>query len=122
MTDTRVAVRFTDQDSHKHVHHVAIVDYVAHARVEFIDSLLWKHGIKDRYDYTLARLEVDFLAPIEHPGEVIVQPHLEHIGNKSFVTTYKLFKDGEEFANARCVSVFFDLETGKTVEVPEELR
>ena len=34
---TPVDIRFSDEDNMGHVHHEAIVDYIAHARATFID-------------------------------------------------------------------------------------
>ena len=52
-----------------HVHHEAIVGYIAHARVPFIDELVKRSGVKD-IDYVLVNLNVDFLGEVNHPGVV----------------------------------------------------
>ena len=54
-----------------HVYHEAIVVYIAHARVTFIDELVERSGIKD-IDYVLVNLNVDFLGEVNHPGVVDV--------------------------------------------------
>ena len=52
-----------------HVHHEAIVVYIAHVRVTFIDELVKRSSVKD-IDYVLVNLNVDFLGEVNHPGVV----------------------------------------------------
>ena len=42
-----------------HVHHEAIVGYIAHARVTFIDELVKRSGVKD-IDYVFGQSERGF--------------------------------------------------------------
>ena len=51
------------------VYHKAIIVYIAHARVTFIDELAKRSGVKD-IDYVLVNLNVDFLGEVNHPGVV----------------------------------------------------
>ena len=121
MGKASIEIRFSDQDSQGHVHHEAIVGYVAHARVTFIDELVKRSGVKD-VDYILVNLNVDFLGEVKHPGIIDVSSWVERIGNKSVTTKYELFKEGEIFAKATSVNVFFDTKTKETVPIPEALK
>jgi acyl-CoA thioesterase FadM len=64
---------------------------------------------------------VDFLAEVNHPGMVDVSSWVERIGSKSVTTKYELFKDGEIFARATSVNVFFNTKTKETVPIPDAL-
>ena len=121
MSKTSIEIRFSDQDSQGHVHHEAIVGYVAHARVSFIDGLVGDSGVED-IDYVLVNLNVDFLGEVSHPGDVDISSWVERIGNKSVTTKYELFKDSEKFAKAISVNVFFNTKTKETVLIPDELK
>ena len=121
MSKASIEIRFSDQDSQGHVHHEAIVGYVAHARVTFIDELVKRSGVKD-IDYVLVNLNVDFLGEVNHPGVVDVSSWVERIGNKSVTTQYELFKDGEKFAKALSVNVFFNTKSKETVPIPDALK
>ncbi len=121
MGKASIEIRFSDQDSQGHVHHEAIVGYVAHARVTFIDDLVKRSGVKD-IDYVLVNLNVDFLAEVNHPGVVEVSSWVERIGNKSVTTKYELFKEDEKFTQASSVNVFFNTKTKETVPIPDELK
>jgi acyl-CoA thioester hydrolase len=117
---TSVDIRFSDEDNMGHVHHEAIVGYIAHARVTFVDDLVKRSGVPD-IDYVLVNLNVDFLAEVNHPGMVDVSSWVERIGSKSVTTKYELFKNGEIFARATSVNVFFNTRTKETVPIPDAL-
>ena len=121
MIKTSIEIRFSDQDSQGHVHHEAIVGYIAHARVSFVDGLVEDSGVKD-IDYVLVNLNVDFLCEVNHPGVIDVSSWVKRIGNKSVTTKYELFKEGEKFAKATSVNVFFNTKTKETVPIPDELK
>ena len=104
-----------------HVHHEAIVGYIAHARVTFIDELVKRSGVKD-IDYVLVNLNVDFLGEVNHPGVVDVSSWVERIGNKSVTTKHELFKEGEKFTKAISINVFFNTKTKETVPIPDQLK
>ena len=116
-----IDIRFSDMDSQGHVHHEAIVGWIAHARVTFIDSIIGGTGIKD-IDYTLVHLQIDFEEPIAHPGEIEIDVFAKKIGNKSLTIRYTLFKDKIRFAHGESVTVFFDTITGDTISIPPVLR
>ena len=121
MSKASIEIRFSDQDSQGHVHHEAIVGYVAHARVTFIDELVKRSGVEE-IDYVLVNLNVDFLGEVKHPGVVDVSSWVERIGNKSVTTKYELFKEGEKFAKASSVNVFFNTKTKETVPISDQLK
>lgn len=118
---TPVDIRFSDEDNMGHVHHEAIVGYIAHARVTFVDDLVKRSGVED-IDYVLVNLNVDFLAEVNHPGTVEVSSWVEKIGTKSVTTKYELFKDGEKFATATSVNVFFNTKTKETAKISDDLK
>jgi acyl-CoA thioester hydrolase len=121
MSETSIDIRFSDQDSQGHVHHEAIVGYIAHSRVSFVDGLVKDSGVED-IDYVLVHLSVDFLGEVKHPGAVEVISRVAEIGNKSVTTEYELFKDGEKFAAGKSVNVFFNTLTKETVAIPDKLK
>lgn len=118
---TPVDIRFSDEDNMGHVHHEAIVGYIAHARVTFVDELVKRSGVKD-IDYVLVNLNVDFLGEVNHPGVVEVSSWVEGIGTKSVTTGYELFKEGGIFAKATSVNVFFNTKTKETVAISDALK
>jgi acyl-CoA thioester hydrolase len=115
-----VDIRFSDEDNMGHVFHSRIVEYVAEARIGYIDNLIEESG--EDVDHTLAHLVMDFIREIHYPGSVDVGLGIAKIGNKSLTTGYILHVDGQLVAEASCVSVFFDIGNNKTCLIPEGLR
>ena len=118
---TNVSLRFSDEDNMGHINNVAFAAYVEQARVAFIDAFLKSQGGGD-IDYILAHVHIDFHNEMHFPGTVDIGARLIRIGTKSITTGYGLFKDSENVATARSVNVFFDVESTKTIPIPEDLR
>jgi len=105
-----------------HVNHEAIIGYLAHARVIFIDMMVDRVSLKEVIDYVLAKLSIDFLLPITYPGIVTISSSIEKIGNKSITSLYEMEKNGIIFAKAKCTNVFFNVITRKNTTIPRSLR
>ena len=119
---TTIEIRFSDEDSQQHVHHEAMVGYIAYARVKYIDGLLEEFGLKETIDYVLVSMNMDFVTAIRYPGVVEIEAFPFAVGTRSFTTTYELNRAGVHFCDAECVSVFFDIDSGATVDVPQQIR
>lgn len=119
-----IEIRFSDQDSDGHVHHEAIVGYIAHTRVTFIDALIEASNDARNMDidYLLVHLSLDFLSPIIHPGYVVVYIKVMNIGNTSLSTSYRIEKDDKVRATGGCVNVFYNPCNDDKVVVPDNLR
>ncbi len=118
---TRVSLRFSDEDSMGHINNVAYAAYVEQARVAFIDAFL-KSGGPGGIDYVLVNVNIDFHREMHFPGTVDIGARVIRIGTKSITTGYGLFKDSENVATAGSVNVFFDIESGKTIPISEDLK
>ena len=118
---TQVSLRFSDEDSMGHINNVAYGAYVEQARVAFIEAFL-KPGGAGGIDYVLVNVNIDFHREMHFPGTVDIGARLIRIGTKSITTGYGLFKDSENVAIAGSVNVFFDVESTKTIPIPEDLR
>ena len=116
-----IDIRFSDMDSQGHVHHEAIVGWIAHARVSFIDGVIEAARAKD-IDYTLANIQVNFEMHVNFPGEARLDVLVKRVGGKSLSLKYMLSKDKMRFAQSRSVSVFFDKNTKDTVPIPDSMR
>lgn len=124
MNHTNIEIRFSDQDGHQHVHHEAMVAYIAHGRINFVDGILNDFGLVDTVDYILAKLSVEFLKPVTWPGNVKVAVYPEHIGTKSYILKYDITKHGDDepFCKAETVTVFYDIATGESIPVPDVFK
>jgi acyl-CoA thioester hydrolase len=56
-----VEIRWSDVDAYGHVSHIAIVALAEHARSRWLDAVL---ETERTWDYAIARLELDYRAPL----------------------------------------------------------
>ena len=118
---TEIEVRFSDEDSQGHVSHIPIVEWIAHARVKFIDDALGKARC-EQIDYTLVHLDVDFLGEIKYGSTLVIEASIFAVGRKSLTTKYSVREGDAELAKATCINVFFDKKSGHTTIIPDVLR
>jgi len=83
-----IEVRFTDVDSDNHVNHLAVAEWVAHARVKMIDEQIKQSGLNllSDIDYVLVKLSIDFNEQILYPNSIEVQGKILRVGTKSLTT------------------------------------
>ena len=129
-----IEVRFTDVDSDNHVNHLAVAEWVAHARVKMIDENIKQAGLNllSDIDYVLVNLSIDFREQVVYPNIIEVQGKILRVGTKSLTTQYSVYIPGKHLGSpethkivavAECVSVFVDAtDSRKGVEIPDELR
>ena len=118
---TVVPIRFSDQDSLGHVNNVAIAAYVEAGRTALIHEFLLREKYPD-LDYSLAHVEIDYLAEFHFPGTIDVGGRVERVGGKSFTTGYGLFSGETCVATSRSVNVFFDMAKRQSVTPPDDVR
>ena len=123
-----IEVRFTDVDSDNHVNHLAVAEWVAHARVKMIDEQIKQSGLNllSDIDYVLVNLSIDFRDQVVYPNFIEVQGKILRVGTKSLTTQYSVYIPGVKptvVAVAECVNVFVDpTDSKKSVEIPDELK
>ncbi len=106
----RAQVRFSDTDAMGHVNHARLLAYLEDARIALLREAfrdaaepLWQRGI------ILARLEIDYLKPVDADVEGIdVLVWVKHIGRSSFTLAYRVERQGEEVARASTVLVAYE--------------
>ena len=126
-----IEIRFTDVDSQDHVNHTAIVEWIAHARVNLIDGkvaqyhhTIWEN-LKDQnpeLDYVLVNLDINFNKEVFYPGTIEVRGRVLNVGSKSVTTEFFVYSGDEVVAEAQCVNVFFRPEDKKSVDIPDKLK
>jgi acyl-CoA thioester hydrolase len=119
----RETARFRDLDPMGHVNNAVYLTWIENARIEFLRSL----AAFDKPDtggmtMILARVEVDFRAPLGFGDEVEVGVRVSRFGNKSFDLQYELQSAGRVVAEAKTVLVAFDYASNESKELPEEWR
>ena len=122
---TPVTLRYSDQDPMSHINNVAVAAYLESGRMGLLHHIFREAPLPPR-GMVLARLAIDYLHEIRFPRPVRVGGRLAKVGGRSITTHYAVFQEtggGEE----RCcvvsesVNVFFDPETRRSCEPPDEI-
>ena len=117
----RETVRFRDVDAKGHVNNAVFLTYMESARVAFLVELGAVSGLDD-LSFIVARIEIDFRAPISFGEEVEVGVRASRFGSKSFDLDYELRVGERLVAEAKSVCVGYDYGTGQTVQIPNAWR
>ena len=114
-------VRFRDLDALGHVNNAVFLTYIESARVAFLLDLGAAATLEDM-SIIVARIEIDFLAPVGFGEEVEIAVRASRFGDKSFDLDYELRVGGRVVAVAKSVLVGYDYAKGETVTIPDEWR
>ena len=117
----REPVRFRDLDAMGHVNNAVFLTYIESARVAFLQHLGAATSLEDM-SIIVARIEIDFRAPVGFGEEVRVSVHASRFGGKSFDLDYELRVEDTVVAEARSVLVAYDYGKGQAIELPDEWR
>ncbi len=115
-------LRYADTDRQGHVNNAVFATLFESGRVAFFYAperpLLPTAGAQ----VVIANLNIDFIAELNWPGEVIVATAVEGVGRSSFRLAQALFRDGDCVARSRSVLVLMDEATRTSTPLPEGLR
>jgi acyl-CoA thioester hydrolase len=114
-------VRFRDLDPMGHVNNAVFLTYLEQARVDFFAQAGAATQLEDM-NMVVARVEIDFKAPVRLGQTVDISVRASRFGTKSFDLDYELRVQGELIAEARSVQVAYDYERREPVEVPADWR
>ena len=117
----RERVRFRDLDAMGHVNNAVFLTYIESARVAFLQHLGAAATIEDM-SIIVARIEIDFRAPVGFGEEVEISVRASRFGEKSFDLDHELRVGGQVVAQAKSVLVGYDYGTGQAIEIPDEWR
>ena len=113
----RETVRFRDLDSLGHMNNAVYATFIEQARIAFLSP----QGA-DVENMILARLEIDFRAPVEFGDTVEIAVTPTRVGTKSFDLGYELRSGDRLVAEAKTVLVAYDYEQARSVELPPEWK
>jgi acyl-CoA thioester hydrolase len=114
-------VRFRDLDPMGHVNNAVFLTYLEQARDAFLEELGVAIGLEDM-NLIVARIEIDFRAPVHLGQEVEIAVRAARFGTKSFDLNYELTVDGTIVAKAKSVQVAYDYGRSEAVPLPDEWR
>jgi acyl-CoA thioester hydrolase len=109
----RERVRFRDVDAMGHVNNAVYSTYLEQARIGILGGL---------EPFILARVEIDFRAPLHDGAEVEVRSRCSHVGTKSFELQHEIWSSDRLVAEAKSVLVGYDYERNQSVPITDDLR
>jgi len=120
-----IVVRYGDLDPQGHVNNAGFITFMEHARVSYIRQLgLWDGKTFLEIGFILARVELDYKAPILMTDEVEVGVRVSRLGNKSLDLEYLIKESvtGIVFAEGKTVQVAYDYHDKKPIPLLESWR
>jgi acyl-CoA thioester hydrolase len=114
-------VRFRDLDPMGHVNNAVFLTYIESARFAFLQHLGAITTLED-IELIIARVEIDFRAPVRFGQTVEITAHVSRFGDKSFDLDHELRVDGRMVAEAKTVLVTYDYSKREAVPIPENWR
>jgi len=114
-------VRFRDLDPMGHVNNAVFLTYIESARVAFLHHLGAATSLQDM-SVIVARIEIDFRAPVGFGDEVEISVRASRFGGKSFDLDYELRVGDTVVAEAKSVLVAYDYGKGEAIELPDDWR
>ncbi|MFD1514665.1 acyl-CoA thioesterase [Halomarina rubra] len=120
--ETTITVRYRDLDTLNHVNNAVYASYLEQARSEYFDGLADVGvGIGDG-EMVIARIEIDYRAPILHEdGEVTVGTSVTDLGGSSLTFEHRITVGDRVAAEGTCIIVSVD-EDGSSRPLPDSWR
>lgn len=121
---TRIPVRWGDMDFYGHVNNTVYFRYFEQARVEWIERMAFPVDPRERSGPVVVNSSCTFLIPVNYPATVIVKVYGGEPGRSSVMTWYELFVEGDDrlYAEGAAKVVWMDMQSGKSVPLPDGLR
>jgi acyl-CoA thioester hydrolase len=122
-----IQLRFKDVDKMGHVNNANYLTYIELARVKYFEDVVgtdkkWSQQV----GIILARIEIDYKAPVFLHDTIFVYTHCSRIGTKSltldWVIVREKMKEEEIVAQGVAVLVYYDYQEDITIAVPEDHR
>ncbi len=122
-----IALRFSDVDALQHVNNAKFITYMETARMAYFREVIGWRGALDELSVIIARIECDYLLPVELGDTVTVHLRTSRLGNKSWDFEYAITKQtgGEPprvAARGLTVQVAFDYRQNASITIPDGWR
>lgn len=109
-------LRFNDTDRLGHVNNAVFAVMLEQGRTEMLVQLGLPIGTGD-HAVVIVRLELDFVAEMTWPGEVLIETEVARLGTRSINLEQRLISDGVLCGRAGTVIVVMDRAARKAVPI-----
>ena len=124
-TEVTLDVAWGEMDALAHVNNVRYIAWAETARIALFRQLGLATLPEEPVGPILARIECDYLEPVEYPARVTVGIRAERVGNTSIVLEHEIWHTGAPqrvVARGKAVVVMINYATQEKVRVPDEIR
>jgi len=124
-TEVTLDVAWGEMDALAHVNNVRYIAWAETARIALFRQMGMATLPGDPVGPILARIECDYLEPVEYPARVTVGIRAERVGNTSIVLEHEIWHAGapeKVVARGKAVVVMINYATQQKVRVPDEIR
>ncbi|SFB22368.1 acyl-CoA thioester hydrolase [Lentibacillus halodurans] len=120
--EINVYVRFAETDAAGHVNNVSYFLYFEEARTKLFQEICPERG--DSLNFILASISCDYVSQA-YPGQRLkLLTDVEKVGGKSFTVSHTMInlETAMTVARSQAVTVCFNYEEQKTINIPHEVR
>ncbi len=124
-TEVSLDVAWGEMDALGHVNNVRYIAWAETGRIAFFEKFGMSTRPGDPVGPILARVENDYLEPVEYPARVTIGVRPERVGNTSLTLAHEVWlanDRGRVVARGRAVVVLINYATQEKVRVPDTLR
>ena len=107
-----------------HVNHTVFLRWMENARMHYFNSCgMMDYLESEKKGHILARIEANYLFPVNFPDKVSVSCTISRIGNTSFDMEYEIttLSNTQKVAEGKVIGVFVNYKNGKSEKIPQEI-
>lgn len=109
-----VPIRWSDQDFNGHVNNARVVTLMEEARILWLNEHAVAEGVENfTAPKVVVSLNVEYLTPVFHGSELIMEMKISRIGTRSFTISYVAHQDAHAVFRGSTVIVPVDSESGR---------
>lgn len=120
-----ITVRFSDLDAMGHVNNARYLTFFEEGRAAWFHDILSLPRNSFDYPVIVARIEIDYLAPIPIGSTIRVHTRCTRLGSKSMDVTGNIAILGKQSVTAsqyKAVLVWYDYKTQSSIPIPHDAR
>ena len=119
----QIQVRFKDLDAMGHVNNAVYLTYLEMARVQYFRELLGDLKACS-FEFIMARVEIDFLAPVQMEDALVCRIGVTSFGRSTFEFSYLLEsqESGQAVARAKSLQVMYDYSAGQSRKLDSDTK
>lgn len=121
-----IEVRFGDLDAMGHVNNAKYLTYLETARIRYVHEVCAPHTNWSELGMILAKVVIEYKAPLLYDDQVELYTRVSRIGNKSFEIEHVVMRTADDQSEVAALGtttlVSCDYQQKRTIPVPDSWR